>query len=223
MRWGSKFSMMGVTQWLILINVVVYAVDSLLASRGVGTILRTPSGMMERPLLDGLGHFSAWTAVQQGQVWRFLTFQFLHGNLSHLVGNMISLYFFGPIVEEYLGRARFLRFYLLCGVAGAVAYLILWMSGVLVTSSATPLVGASAGIFGVLVAAAQVAPRTPVQLIFFPLELELRTLAWVMLGIAGYIVLTSGNIPGSNAGGEAAHLGGAALGYVLIQRERARR
>jgi membrane associated rhomboid family serine protease len=168
--------------------------------------------------LEGLGHFSAATAIWGGQVWRFLTFQFLHANLQHLLFNMLGLYFFGQMMETYLGRERFLGFYLTCGVAGAVLYLALWGLGILVGSAWVPLVGASAGIFGILAAAARVAPNATVMLIFPPMPVQLRTWAMILLGLAAATILFAG----PNAGGEAAHLGGALLGYFGVEYARTR-
>jgi membrane associated rhomboid family serine protease len=127
---------------------------------------------------------------------------------------MIALYFFGPMVESHLGSRRYLAFYLLCGIMGAAAYVLLWLPGVLVSAPWIPLVGASAGIFGVLIAGATIAPDTAVMLLFPPIPMSLRTLAWILIGI-GVLTIVLG---GPNAGGQAAHLGGAALGYLLIRR-----
>jgi len=85
---------------------------------------------------------------------------------------------------------------------------------VLHVSADAPLVGASAGIFGVLIAGARIAPDTTVMLIFPPIPMRLKTLALVFLGIAVLTVFEHG----FNAGGEAAHLGGAAVGAGLIAR-----
>ncbi len=138
------------------------------------------------------------------------------------------MFFFGPIVEHYLGSKRYLAFYLLCGIFGALMYLLLNVMGIsatlalhegvkipglLFTSLFTPLVGASAGIFGVLMAGAFLMPRAQV-LLFFVLPMQLRTLAYVLVGVALFSLLTGGN----NAGGEAGHLGGAIAGYYFIRR-----
>src|SRR5207237_97332 len=112
--------------------------------------------------LEKWGYFSTATAVYGGQVWRFLTFQFLHASGGHLLGNMIGMYFFGPIVEAHFGPRRYIAFYLLCGLAGAACYLIFSFAHILVLSPDTPMVGASAGIFGLLVAAALIAPYVEV-------------------------------------------------------------
>ncbi|HVU64785.1 MAG TPA: rhomboid family intramembrane serine protease, partial [Phycisphaerales bacterium] len=76
-------------------------------------------------IVEAFGHFSTGKAFFEFQVWRFLTFQFLHANIPHIVFNMLGLWFVGGLVEEYLGRKRYLAFYLACGFFGAVGYLIL--------------------------------------------------------------------------------------------------
>lgn len=200
----GSMRMWSVTTWLIVINVAVFLLNKISASEANEYV----------GWLYWWGFFSAAKVIGGLQLWRFITFQFLHAGPEHLIFNMIALYFFGPIVEEYLGSRRYLAFYLLCGIAGGLMYLALLLFGVLQDGPTTPLIGASAGIFGVLVAGARVAPDTTVMLIFPPIPLRLRVMAWVMLAIAVYIVFSSG----LNAGGEAAHLGGAALGALLIWR-----
>src|SRR6185503_5686995 len=106
--------------------------------------------------------------------------------VGHLFFNMLGLYFFGPFIERYLGSRRFLAFYLLCGIAGAAMYLLLWGSRVFISNPSVPMVGASAGIFGILIAAAQIAPNTTVMLLFPPIPMRLKTLAWVLIAIALY-------------------------------------
>jgi membrane associated rhomboid family serine protease len=194
-----------ITIWLVAINVAVFAFDALSDHR-----------------VFLFGYFSATKAVYQLQVWRFLTFQFLHANTEHIVFNMISLYFFGPIIESYLGRARYLAFYLLCGASGAAMYMILMYAHVLDLTPDTPLVGASAGIFGILIASARVAPDARVMLMFPPIPMKLKTLVWIFIGWAVLSIAREvfhiGNYVNANAGGEAAHLGGALLGFILISK-----
>lgn len=174
-------------------------------------------------------HFSTALAVwPRLEYWRFIGFQFLHANTAHLIFNMIGLFIFGAMVEQHLGSKRYLAFYLLCGMLGAFLYLILNVAGITVeamvrhpvavpgllfTDPHTPLVGASAGIFGVLMAGAFLAPRAQL-LLFFILPIEMRTLAYALVAIAFITVLTGGH----NAGGEAGHLGGAIAGYYFIRR-----
>jgi membrane associated rhomboid family serine protease len=192
----GSFQPWTITVWLIVINVIVFVLDQL-----------------SDHMLTGLGYFSLDTAVFHWQVWRFVTFQFLHASASHIFWNMLGLYFFGPLVEMALGARRYVAFYLLSGVGGALGYLAIYYSGILRLSPDSGLVGASAGIFGVLIAAALIAPDSTVMLMFPPIPMKLRTMAWIYLGFAAYVVVFNRG----NAGGEASHLGGALIGFLLIK------
>jgi membrane associated rhomboid family serine protease len=195
------FQMWSITTRLILINVAVFFLDGMLDRLG-----------LDHPLTRW-GDFTIVDAVFHLEIWRFITFQFLHASPQHIFFNMLGLYFFGPIVESYLGDRRYLLYYLACGAAGAAMYMLLSAANVIhsVDGFEVPLVGASAGIFGVLVAAAKVAPGMNIYvLLTFPIPI--RVLVGAYLAMALYQVITSGD----NAGGEAAHLGGAVLGLALI-------
>src|SRR5205085_6231520 len=129
--------------------------------------------------LERFGHFSTYKISLAGglEFWRFLTFQFLHANLMHVGFNMLGLYIFGGMVEEALGRKKYLAFYLTCGIFGALMYLLLnaagyfWIEklhqtripGLLFNKLDTHLVGASAGVLGVIMACAYIAPSMQVQ------------------------------------------------------------
>jgi membrane associated rhomboid family serine protease len=201
----GDFQTWSITTLLIAINVAVFIFDGLLARIAAGPEMPAGNG----PLFL-LGYFSIGSAIFHLQIWRFITYQFLHGGIQHLFFNMLALYFFGPIVEGQLGRGRYLAFYLSCGVAGALMYTILWTANVLVDG---PLIGASASILGILAAGAVIAPGIRINLWFPPISVTLRTLAWFFVALAIYAVLISGE----NAGGEASHLGGAIWGYALIK------
>lgn len=169
------------------------------------------------------GHFSTAKAFGQMEVWRFVTFQFLHTvGWLHLALNLIGLWTFGPDVEEYLGRKRYLALYLVCGVFGALAYLLLnalgnifpgvKIPGLLFNDPRTPLVGASAGIFGIMLAAAFVVPQRVIDILFI-IPIRIKPAVYLFFGIS-VISLFLGS---SNAGGEAAHVGGAVAGYYFIR------
>jgi membrane associated rhomboid family serine protease len=136
MRWWST------TYWLIAINVAVYVVD-----------------LLSRGLLSQWGQFSADLALFHFQLWRLITYNFLHASPEHLFFNMIALWAFGPPVEVILKRRRYLSFYLICGLGGVAGYLLLWRLQFLDVSRDTELVGASACIFGVIIAAATMSPN----------------------------------------------------------------
>ncbi len=174
-------------------------------------------------LLNGFGHFSLLHGFVKLEVWRVVTYQFLHANFMHLFFNMFGLFMFGGMVEQYLGRKQFLSYYLLCGISGGLLYLIFValaainvpLPGTLAaTSITTPLIGASAGVFGVVIACAKISPDQRVMLLFPPIPMKLKWLAY------GYVAFAAGNLilGGQNAGGDAAHIGGAIAGYFFIRR-----
>jgi membrane associated rhomboid family serine protease len=222
------FSAWSVTTWLIIINVAVFFLDGMLrrsygpapfhpmyedslaqAFRGAwGRAMDFQMGPLQR-----WGYFSTATAIYSAQVWRFITFQFLHGSPGHLIGNLVGMFFFGPIVEAHFGARRYLAFYLSCGLAGAVAYLLLGAAHVLVVDRNAPLVGASAGVFGLLVAAAMIAPHVQIFYYVFPVTVGMLAICGMLM--AAYAVLASG----MNAGGEAAHLGGGILGFMQMKNQ----
>lgn len=182
------------------------------------------------PRLHAYGHFSTGKAFLEMQLWRFISFQFLHADVTHLLFNMLGLWFVGSIVEEYLGRRRYLAFYTVCGMFGAISYLVLNFVGFLLFTYMspslrgevpallfddiyTPLIGASAGVFGVLMAAAYIAPNEIVDVMLI-LPMRMRTAVYIFLGLAAINLFRGGQ----NAGGDAAHVGGAIAGAFFIRR-----
>ena len=193
-----------VTKALLIANIAVFIIDMLLH----------PSNVPYGPL-TAFGAFTVDSAVFHGRIWEFITFQFLHANVGHILFNSIGLYFFGPFMERWWGdRLRFLVFYLACGVAGGLFFTILMLGGIVRDASiGTPLIGASAGIYGLLIGTAMIAPQARVQLLFPPVELSMRTFALGLMGIAVFMILTNLH----NAGGEAGHLGGAIAAYFFVK------
>jgi membrane associated rhomboid family serine protease len=133
--------MNAVTIGLIAANVLVAIVE--LASGSNASF--TNNSIFEKGSLFASGFVSAngqLLGVAHGQWWRLFTAMFLHASFFHLAVNMYSLYFVGSIMEQVIGRWRFLLLYLASGLAGS--------AGALVLSPLTPTVGASGAIFGVL-------------------------------------------------------------------------
>jgi len=223
----GHFGAWSVTTWLIVINVLVFFADASLlrAARGPANADDDADSVefvhpgRQAPITDGMGplqrwgYFSTATAIRHGQVWRFLTFQFLHASPMHLLLNMVAIYLFGPIVEGQFGARRFTAFYLLCGLAGACFYLLLSVAHVLPMPADMPMVGASAGIFGLLVAAALIAPQVQIFYYFFPVTIGLLAVLGMLMAVYSVISL------GYNAGGEAAHLGGGILGFAIMKNQ----
>jgi membrane associated rhomboid family serine protease len=156
--------------------------------------------------------------------WTVITSMFLHGGFLHLLGNMWYLWLFGDNVEDAMGRARFLVFYLLSGVAAALAQVLMG------PGSRIPMVGASGAISGVLGGYILLYPHarilTLIPIFFIAQIVEVPAL--IMLGLWFLIQLMSGlGSLGFEAGGVAwfAHVGGflAGMGLVWIFRRRSRR
>jgi membrane associated rhomboid family serine protease len=150
------------------------------------------------------------------QYSNILTSMFLHGGWMHLIGNMWFLWLFGNNVEDSMTRPRFLIFYLLCGVAAALAQV--WID----PNSGIPMVGASGAISGVMGAYLVLYPRVRVFTIL-PLGFFITTVAlpaWVML-IYWMVLQVAGGLTsiGAEGGGVAfmAHVGGFLAGVFLIK------
>lgn len=145
------------------------------------------------------------------QPWSILTYFFLHEGLFHILFNLLFLYYFGLLVHQYLGSRKLTNLYILGGVFGAGFYVLMYnvapyFSGAVNTSF---MLGASAGVFAVVVGAATLAPQTTfVLLLFGPVK--------IVYIAAFYVLLSFANSIGENAGGEIAHLGGAMLGFGYI-------
>jgi rhomboid family protein len=139
-----------------------------------------------------------------------ITYQFLHGGPLHLFSNMLFLWVFGDNVEDAMGHAMFLVFYLVCGVAGGLAHALF------IPSSALPLVGASGAIAGVIAAYLMLHPRVRVWVLAFRI-IPLRVPAALVLGLWVLTQLVMVVLSGP-ADGVAwwAHVGGMAAGAVLV-------
>ena len=144
--------------------------------------------------------------------WTLVTYMFLHGGFTHLLFNMLMLFFFGPRLEERLGSRTFIWFYLVCGVGGAIL------------SFATPyamIVGASGAIFGVVVGFARYWPRENIY-IWGVLPIQARVLAIFMVVSS----LWAGFAGASDGIAHFAHLGGLVAGWIFLrawERRRQRR
>jgi membrane associated rhomboid family serine protease len=141
--------------------------------------------------------------------WQLLTYAFLHGGLVHLAFNMFALYMFGSAVEQVFGPRRYLIYYLVCVVSAAVSQLIVaaMMGGVY------PTIGASGGVFGLLLAYGIYFPNNRVMLLFPPIPMPARVFVVVYAVIELYLGVT-----GSQAGvAHFAHLGGMIGGFIMLR------
>jgi membrane associated rhomboid family serine protease len=199
-----------VVKWLLILNIGIFILDYLLLPLALGIRIDD----FHAPPLIRWGAFCIQTSIIELRIWEFISFQFLHGNLAHILFNSLGIYFFGPWMERWWGSKKFLIFYLLCGIGGAAFFSILTVLHLIPGGDESYLVGASAGIYGILVGIAFIAPDLRARLLFPPIELSMRQLAIGLIGISVIIILLS---IGNNAGGEAGHLGGAIAGFLLMK------
>jgi membrane associated rhomboid family serine protease len=184
-------------KWLLIINVVVYFVQIL----GGDSLLQKWFSVYPASL---------WLTLQ---LWRLVTYQFLHGGLWHILFNMLGLFFLGPTLERHWGSRKFLIFYLGCGAVGGVVYPILLALRIISPHQVLgvlPLIGASGAILGMLAACAIMFPHFVVFIIFFPVPIRVAAIICIFIAVA--VILGRG----ANAGGEAAHLGGMAAGAIYV-------
>jgi len=154
--------------------------------------------------------------VLHGYVWELLTYQFLHGGLLHILLNCWGIFVFGRDVEAVLGKRRFFVLYFTSGVVGGLFQVLASLSLSGRFPMAVPVVGASAGLFGLVAAFAMMYPhRTLTILLFFVIPVTLR--AKTLLMICGAIAVFGLLFQGGHIA-HAAHLGGMLAGMVFIRR-----
>jgi membrane associated rhomboid family serine protease len=152
--------------------------------------------------------------------WTLITYFFTHEDIFHILFNMLGLYWFGRIIDEFLGNRRVINLYILGGLAGAFIYLLFYntipyfkeMADAVYTHTGHPLsmLGASASVFAIVVAAATLVPEYRFNLLFIgPVK--------IVYIAAFYVVVSFLGVKGDNAGGNLAHLGGALIGFIYIK------
>ena len=143
---------------------------------------------------------------------RLLTYGFMHGNFAHLLFNMLALVMFGAPLEHVWGDRRYLTYYLVCIVGAALCQIGVGMWAMSQGEQAYPTVGASGGIFGLLLAFGLAFPRRRLMLIFPPIPMP----AWLFVTLYGLLELYLG-VSGHDSGvAHFAHLGGMVGGFALI-------
>ena len=149
--------------------------------------------------------------------WALLTYMFLHERFLHILFNMLFLYWFGNILKELVGNARVVPVYVYGGLAGVLLFMLCYnVFPVFKNDLMVPILGASAGVMAVVLAAATIAPNYTFFLFLFgPVKIK-----WIAFF---YVALDLIQLRNGNPGGHIAHLGGAVMGYLyIIQLQRGR-
>jgi membrane associated rhomboid family serine protease len=193
---------------LIWINIIVYLAVNVPAVLE-GLIFKT----------ENISHFSnTYLSLPSNlhdllfRFWTPITYMFMHAGVFHILFNMLWLYWFGQIFEEFLGKKRTIGLYLLGGLAGGILFVIAFNLLPLFSyvKQVSQVVGASASVMAVVVAAATVVPNYTINLMIIgPVKIK-----WIALF---YVAVDFLSTTGPNAGGQIAHLGGALIGFIYVK------
>lgn len=159
-------------------------------------------------LVPALGHYLAFAPAKVlYRPWTVVTYMFVHAGFWHLFFNLLALFFFGPPLEQRWGSDEFVKFYLICGLGGAaLSFAFAWNHSV---------VGASAAVYGVMLAFAMTWPDSPIYIWgIFPVKAK-----WLVAIFVGLSLLSA--VSGSNDGvAHFAHLGGFAAAFLYLKTDR---
>lgn len=180
------------TTWIVAANAAMHLVKILALALGVPGLV-VPLVLS----VDGMA---------EGRYWQLLTYMWLHGDLWHLLFNMIGLYYLGKPVEDRIGPARFLWLYVMGGLVGGILW---WLVNL---GNETFLLGASGAVLAVVMAFAVLYPRERIMLLFPPIAVQARWLAVFYVVFSAVLALEQG---GRIA--HIAHLGGLMVGFIYIR------
>ena len=183
-----------VTRALLIANGVAFLLQLVLEYTALGPLMLWPLGAGFMP-------------------WQLVTYAFLHGDIAHLLFNMLALLMFGAPVEHTWGQKRFLTFYAVCVVGAALCQLAVGAWTMSQGGQAYPTLGASGGVFGLLLAYGMLFPHQRVMLLIPPIPMKARTLV-IVYGAIALLLGFTGLQPGV---AHFAHLGGMLFGWLLIR------
>jgi membrane associated rhomboid family serine protease len=192
-------------KWLVIINALVLLFTTLLQRADENLYGAVRAIFALAPYL-----------VAHGFVWQLVTYSFLHEGVLHLLFNMLGLWMFGSQFEMDWGRRRFLEFYFFCVVGAALTTIVVSYTGLGGITPTTMTVGASGGVFGILMAFGLVYGDN--QIMLFPIPISMKA-KYFVAGIA-FITLIEA-ISASSGRGQAvayfAHLGGLLFGFLYVK------
>ncbi len=182
-------------KWLLISNVVIFVLQVFTYTTRAGDLFR------ELALIPS-------QVSGQLALWQLVTYMFLHGSITHILFNMLTLWWFGPMIEQIWGTRKFLTYYFLCGIgAGAITVIVNLLMG----SGNVPTIGASGAIYGVLLAYGVMFPDA-IILAFFVFPMKAKYFVGIMAAIA-FVSSFSQNSGVSSI----CHLGGMVVGYLYLQ------
>ena len=192
---------------IILINVIIFIgasfIEVFLTLSGGGNFFKLIINKLMLP-----ASFTSFIL----QPWSLISYFFLHLNFTHILWNMLFLYWFGKIIQDNIGNNAVISLYVLGGIIGGLSYMALFNIIPYYENriSESLMLGASAGVFSIVAGSATLLPNYTFYLLFLgPVRIKYIALFYILLSFL--------DVTGSNAGGEIAHLGGALIGYLFIR------
>ena len=192
---------------IILINVIIFIgasfIEVFLTLSGAGNLFKLIINKLMLP-----ASFTSFII----QPWSLISYFFLHLNFTHILWNMLFLYWFGKIIQDNIGNNAVISLYVLGGIIGGLSYMALFNIIPYYENriSESLMLGASAGVFSIVAGSATLLPNYTFYLLFLgPVRIKYIALFYILLSFL--------DVTGSNAGGEIAHLGGAFIGYLFIR------
>ena len=191
-----------VVKALLIANGLVFLLQMAMSPQALAPFMLWPIGSAGDPY-----------AVTEFLPWQVFTYSFMHGSFAHLLFNMLALLIFGAQLEHTWGERRFLTYYVVCVVGAALCQLAVGAWVISQGNPAYPTIGASGGVFGLLLAYGMLFPNQRVMLLIPPIPMKARTLV-IVYGVIELLLGFSGLQPGV---AHFAHLGGMLFGWLLIR------
>lgn len=194
-----RFEQFSIAEKIIVLNIVFFIIPFFIQT--LLYLFKLPSST-----------FSSWFHLLPSfsevlfRPWTLFTYSFLHASFSHILWNMLLLYYASQMYLNLFSEHQFLKNYILGVLVGGLFFLIGYNLFPVFEGIYPPLVGASAGVMAVLIFVATYTPNQEIRLLFINVKLQYIGIALVLIDIL--------QIPYSNAGGRLAHLGGAFIGYL---------
>jgi membrane associated rhomboid family serine protease len=202
-----------VTQALLWALGLAYLLQQLAGVDATATLMLWPLGDA-RATFDEAGNLVGSLPFRP---WQLLTYALLHGSLGHLFFNALAFFQFGPAIEQVWGSRRYATYVLVC-VAGAGVMQLL-VAAYVPGAGAGPVIGASGGVFAVLLAYGMLFPHQRLMLLFPPIPMKARTMV-IVFGAIELVLGATGAQPGI---AHFVHLGGLLVGWLLISYWRTQR
>jgi membrane associated rhomboid family serine protease len=189
---------------LVIINIGIFLLSVILNAVGQGAIVAAAR--------DIFGLVPA--AVTHGWVWQVVSYSFLHADLFHVLFNMLSLWWIGATLEQHWGSRQFTEFYLFCVIGAAVSTIVIayTAAGIFRLSPNTLTIGASGGVYGILMAFGILYKDREFWMFPFPFMIKAKymIMIWILIALVG-------SLQGPAGVAYVAHLGGLLFGYLYVR------